>query len=96
MCIHYCTVVIPPTCLHFLLCVVENGKKNVKNNNLMGKEAGHLSHRSVMRLRLGRRLVKILPLAQRTINKTFTNGDDGRTWVVGLEFESLDHHEIAF
>ena len=32
---------------------------------------------NVMRLRLDRRLVIRLPLAQRT--KTFTNGDDGRT-----------------
>ena len=49
---------------------------------------------SVMRLRLGRRLVNLLPLAQRT--KTFTNGVVGRTWVVGREFESHVHHEIAF
>ena len=49
---------------------------------------------SVMRLRLGGRLVNLLPLAQRT--KTLTNGDDGRTWVVGREFESLVHDEIAF
>ena len=31
-----------------------------------------------------------------TINMTLTNGDDGRTWVVGREFESNVHHEIAF
>ena len=49
-----------------------------------------------MRLRLGRRLVNLLPLAQRTINKTVTNGDDGRTWVVGRAFETHVHHEIAF
>ena len=47
-----------------------------------------------MRFRLGRRLVNLLPLAQRT--KTFTNGVDGRTWVVDREFESHVHHEIAF
>ena len=47
-----------------------------------------------MRLRLGRRSVNLLPLAQRI--KTFTNGDAGRTWVVGDEFESHVHHEIAF
>ena len=43
-------------------------------------------------------LVNLLPLAQRTIyiNMTLTNGDDGRTWVVGREFESHVHHEIAF
>ena len=47
-----------------------------------------------MRLRLGRRLVSLLPSAQRT--KTFTNGVDGRTWVVGREFESHVHHEVSF
>ena len=46
-----------------------------------------------MRLRLGGRLVNLLPLAQRT--KTLANGDDGRTWVVGRVFES-HVHEIAF
>ena len=50
-----------------------------------------------MRLRMDtRRLGILLPLAQRTINKTLTNGVDGRTWVVGREFESHVHHEIAF
>ena len=44
-----------------------------------------------MRLRLGRQLVNLLPLAQQT--KTFTNGVDGRSWVVGREFESHVHHE---
>ena len=46
---------------------------------------------SYERLRLGRRLVKLLPLtlAQRT--KAFTNdGDGGGTWVVGRGFESHD------
>ena len=38
----------------------------------------------VMRLRLGRRVVNLSPLAQRT--KTLPNGDDGRTSVVGREF----------
>ena len=37
---------------------------------------------TVMRLRMGRRSVNLLLLAQETINKTFTNGDDGRTWVI--------------
>ena len=48
----------------------------------------------VMRLRLGRRLVKLFPVAQRTT--AMTCSDDGRTWVVGREFESHVHHEIAF
>ena len=46
-----------------------------------------------MRLTLGRRLANLLPLTQWT--KTLTNGDDGRTWVVGREFESQAHHDIA-
>ena len=48
---------------------------------------------NVVRLRLGRRLDNLLPLAQRT--KDLTNGVDGRTWVVGREFESHVHHEVA-
>ena len=47
-----------------------------------------------MRLRLGRRLALLLPVAQRT--KTLTNGVVGGTWVVGRDFESHVHHEIAF
>ena len=47
-----------------------------------------------MRLRLGRRLVDLLPVVQRT--KTFANGVDGRTWVVGREFETHLHHENRF
>ena len=49
---------------------------------------------NVMRLGLGRRTVNLLHLAQRT--KIFTNGVDGRTWIVGREFESHVHHEIDF
>ena len=49
---------------------------------------------NVMRRGLGRRLVNLLPPAQRT--KTLTNGVVGRTWVVGREFGSHVHHEIAF
>ena len=49
---------------------------------------------SVIRLSLGRRLVNLLPLAQRT--NAFTNGVVDRPWVVGREFESHVHHENAF
>ena len=45
---------------------------------------------------MGRRLVNLLRLAQRTINKTKINGDDGRTWGVGREFECHVHHETRF
>ena len=47
----------------------------------------------VMRLRLGRRLVNLSPLAQHTMN--LTNGDAGTTKNVGRGFESDVHHEIA-
>ena len=47
----------------------------------------------VMRLTLGRRLVNLWPVAQRT--NAFTNGVVGRPWVVGREFESHVHHENA-
>ena len=49
---------------------------------------------NVIRLSLGRRLVNLLPVAQRT--NAFTNGVVGRPWVVGREFESHVHHENAF
>ena len=49
----------------------------------------------VMRLTLGRRLVNLLPVAQRT-NNAFTNDDVDRPWIVGREFESHVHHENAF
>ena len=49
---------------------------------------------SVIRLRLGRRLVNLLPVAQRT--NAFTNGVVDRPGVVGREFESHVHHENAF
>ena len=48
----------------------------------------------VIGLSLGRRLVNLLPVAQRT--NTFTNGVVDRPWVVGREFESHAHHENAF
>ena len=48
----------------------------------------------VVRLGLGRRLVNLLPVAQRT--NALTNGVVGRPWVVGREFESHVHHEKAF
>ena len=41
-----------------------------------------------------RRLVNLLPVAQRT--NAFTNGVVDRPWVVGREFESHVHHENAF
>ena len=41
---------------------------------------------TVIRLRLGRRLVNLLPVAQRT--NAFTNSVVDRPWVVGREFES--------
>ena len=49
---------------------------------------------SVVRLRLGRRLVTLLPVVPLT--ETLTNGIIGRTWVVGVEFESHVHHEKCF
>ena len=49
---------------------------------------------SVIRFSLGRRLVNLLPVAQRT--NAFTNGVVDRPWVVGREFESHVHHENAF
>ena len=51
---------------------------------------------SVIRLSLGRRLVNLSPVAQRTINNALTNGVVDRPWVVGREFESHVHHENAF
>ena len=48
----------------------------------------------VTRLSLGRRLVNLLPVAQRT--NVFTNGVVDRPWVVGREFESHVHHENFF
>ena len=44
-----------------------------------------------VRLSLGRRLVNLLPVAQR--NNAFTNGVVDRPWVVGREFESHVHQE---
>ena len=52
------------------------------------------SGESVIGLSLGRRLVNLLPVAQRT--NAFTNGVVDRPWVVGREFESHVHHENAF
>ena len=49
---------------------------------------------SVIRLSLGRRMVDLLQVAQRT--NAFTNGVVDRPWVVGREFESHVHHENAF
>ena len=49
---------------------------------------------TVIRLSLGRQLVNLLPVAQRT--HAFTNGVDDRPWVVGREFESHVHHGNAF
>ena len=49
---------------------------------------------TVSRLSLGRRLVNLLPVAQRT--DAFTNGAVDRPWVVGREFESHVHLENAF
>ena len=49
--------------------------------------------RRVIRLRLGRRSVNLLPVVQRT--NAFTNGVVDRPWVVGREFESHVHHENA-
>ena len=43
---------------------------------------------------LGKGLVSLLPVAQRT--NAFTNGAVDRPWVVGREFESHVHHENAF
>ena len=56
--------------------------------------AGATSRGSVTRLSLGRRLVNLLPVAQRT--NAFTNGVVDRPWVVGREFESHVHHENTF
>ena len=50
--------------------------------------------RYVIRLSLGRRLVNLLPVAQR-IN-ALTNGVIDRPWVVGRDFESHVHHENDF
>ena len=45
----------------------------------------------IIRLSFGRRLVNVLPVAQRT--NALTNGVVGRPWVVDREFESHVHHE---
>ena len=50
----------------------------------------------IVRLNLGRRLVNLLPVAQRTTSNALTNGVVDRPWVVGREFESHVHHENAF
>ena len=47
-----------------------------------------------MRLRLGRRLVNVLPLAQRT--KTLTSDVVGRTRVVGRELFHVYGEKTAF
>ena len=49
---------------------------------------------SVIRISSGRRLVNLLPVAQRT--NALTNGVVDRTWAVGREFDSHVHHENAF
>ena len=48
----------------------------------------------VVRLSLGRRLVNLLPVAQRT--NALTNGVVDRPWVVGRERGSHGHHEKRF
>ena len=54
-----------------------------------------LSTPSVIRLRLGRRLVHLLPVAQRT--KVLANGVIGSTymWVIGRAFGSHVHYELG-
>ena len=42
--------------------------------------------KSATRISLGRSKVNLLPVARQ--NNTLTNGDDGRTWALGREFES--------
>ena len=51
-----------------------------------------LGGESVMKLRLDRRSVNLLPVAQRNIDQILTNGIIVRTWV-GRDFESHVHDE---
>ena len=48
----------------------------------------------VIRLSLGRRLVNLLPVAQRLMPSQMASS--AGPWVVGREFESHVHHENAF
>ena len=75
-----CTRLRLVSTLHLALAIFQQG-------------APCFGHR-VIRLSLGRRLVDLLPVAQRT--NAFTNGVVDRPWVVGREFESHVHHENAF
>ena len=61
---------------------------------LVAKMLDGTTGETVLRLSLGRRLVNLLPVAQRT--HAFTNGVVDRPWVVGREFEPHVHHENAF
>ena len=61
--------------------------------DVVGVLPSHYCLSGVIRLSLGRRLVNLLPVAQRT--NAFTKGVD-RPWVVGREFEYHVHHEKRF
>ena len=50
----------------------------------------------VIRLSLGRPLVNLLPVAQRTSVFTKFDGVVDIPWIVGRDFESHVHHENAF
>ena len=62
---------------------------SVENTNL-GFSVGY-----VIRLSLGRRLVNLSPVTQRT-NALSQMASSAGPWVVGREFESHVHHENAF
>ena len=80
-----------------MMCSVRVNHKHNGQETLNRKVASPKKTRitvTVIRLSLGRRLVNLLPVAQRT--NPFTNGVVDRPWVVGRKFESHVHHENAF
>ena len=76
-------------CLGILLV----DRSSVQWHELEERTAAAAAAAVVIRLILGRRLVNLLPVAQRT--NAFTNGVVDRPWVVGREFESHVRHENA-
>ena len=77
--------------------VVAEGTRRLRKNVIL-MILRHTTHSflsvCVIRLRLGWRLVNLLPVPKRP--NAFTNGVVDRPWVVGLEFESHVHHDNAF
>ena len=69
-------------------------RRTVFPSKILSPVESSARYNCVIRLRLGRRLVDLLPVAQRT--NAIPKGVVDRLWVVGREFESHVHHEKAF